>query len=319
MQKLRVGVVRGGPSSEYDVSLRSGATILRHLSTQKYEPVDILLTRKGEWIVEGLMTDLSTLANRVDILWNALHGEFGEDGKLQRQLEHFGIPYTGSRSLPSAIAMNKALTKERLRDLGIRTPHGTVIEGSDDIEEAVFRAFKNYTMPVVVKPVSAGSSVGVTIAESYDELLVGVERAREWGAVLVEEMIRGKEATCAALDSGDGTVLALHPIEIVPVKEKSFFDYEAKYEGKSREVCPGNFTIGDMDELRSLAARIHQGLGLRHYSRSDFIVSPRGIYTLEVNTLPGMTEASLLPLALRTAGVDIPEFIDHVIGLAIAR
>lgn len=319
MQKLRVGVVRGGPSSEYEVSLRSGATILRHLSPEKYEPLDILLTKNGEWIVDGLLTDLPTLAHRVDLIWNSLHGEFGEDGKFQRQLEHFGIPYTGSSSLPSAIAMNKALTKERFRDLGIRTPHGVVIEEEHDVEEAVFQVFKNYAMPVVVKPTSAGSSVGVTIAENYEELLAGVERAREWGAVLIEEMIRGKEATCAAIDAEDDTVMALHPIEIIPAKGKDFFDYEAKYEGKSREVCPGNFTIGEMDELRSLAARIHRGLGLRHYSRSDFIVSPRGIYALEVNTLPGMTEASLVPLALRTAGVEISEFIDHVIGLALRR
>lgn len=316
---MRIGVVRGGPSSEYEVSLRSGATILKHLDPERYEPIDILLTRKGEWIVGGLLSDLPTIAHRVDVIWNALHGEFGEDGKVQRQFEHFHIPYTGSTSLSSAIAMNKALTKERFKELGIRTPHGTLIEEDASIEVAVFNAFRNYAMPVVVKPVSTGSSVGVTIAENYEQLLAGVEKASEWGAVLVEEMIRGKEATCAVLDTGSGGVLALHPIEIVPAKEKTFFDYEAKYEGKSKEICPGNFTIAEIDEIRRLSARIHQGIGLRHYSRSDFIVSPRGIYALEVNTLPGMTEASLVSLALKTAGVEIPEFIDHVIGLAVAR
>jgi D-alanine-D-alanine ligase len=319
MSKIRVGVVRGGPSSEYEVSLRSGATILKHLDPERYEPIDILLTRKGEWIVGGLLVDLPTIAHRVDVIWNSLHGEFGEDGKVQRQFEHFRIPYTGSTSLSSAIAMNKALTKERFKELGIRTPHGTVIEEDASIEDAVFHVFRNYAMPVVVKPVSAGSSVGVTIAENYEQLLAGVEKASEWGAVLVEEMISGKEATCAVLDTENGGVLALHPIEIIPDTEKSFFDYEAKYEGKSREICPGNFTIAQLDEIRRLSARIHQGIGLRHYSRSDFIVSPRGIYALEVNTLPGMTEASLVPLALRTAGVEISEFIDHVIRLAIAR
>jgi D-alanine-D-alanine ligase len=145
-----------------------------------------------------------------------------------------------------------------------------------------------------------------------------ISRAREWGEVLVEEWIPGVEATCAVIDSSDG-VFALHPIEIIPAKGKEFFDYEAKYEGKSKEICPGNFTAQETAELRELSARIHTGLGLRHYSRSDFIVSPRGIYALEVNTLPGLTEASLVPLALKTAGVTIPEFIDHVISLALAR
>jgi D-alanine-D-alanine ligase len=310
-------VVRGGPSSEYEVSLRSGATILRHLDPEKYIPVDILLTRKGEWIVDGLLVDLAALSHKVDIVWNSLHGEFGEDGKVQRMFEQFRIPYTGSGPLPSAIAMNKSLAKDRFRDLGIRVPHGVVVAPDEDIEEAAFRIFKNYAMPVIVKPVNAGSSVGISKAEHYEQLLEGLERAKEWGDILVEECIQGKEATCAVLDSQDGTVLALHPIEIVPAKEKSFFDYEAKYEGKSREICPGNFTLAEMNEIRELASRIHMGLGLRHYSRSDFIVSPRGIYALEVNTLPGMTEASLVPLALKTAGVGIDEFVDHVIGLAI--
>lgn len=319
MQKLRVGVVRGGPSSEYDVSLRSGATVLKHLSPEKYHPIDILLTRKGEWIVDGLMTDLSAIAHKVDIIWNALHGEFGEDGKVQQQFESFGIPYTGSGPLPSAIAMHKGLTKDRFRELDILTPHGVVIEEDEDVGEAVFRVFRNYAMPVIVKPVSAGSSVGVSLAHNYEELLTSVERAKEWGSVLVEELIHGREATCAVIDSGDGSVHALHPIEIVPAKEKLFFDYEAKYEGKSKEICPGNFTPAESAELRTLAARIHAGLGLRHYSRSDFIVSPRGIYALEVNTLPGMTDASLVPLALKTSGVEISEFIDHIIGLTLAR
>ncbi len=317
MMKTRVGVVRGGPSSEYEVSLKSGASVLKHIPTEKYDPIDILLTKKGEWIVEGKMSDLGTIANKVDILWNALHGEFGEDGKVQRMFEHFRIPYTGSSVLPSAIGMNKKLAKERFAELGISSPKGTSVDLDDDLEDLVFQIFKSYALPVVVKPATSGSSVGVTIAKSFEELMAGVEGARKFGDVLVEEHIRGREATVGVIDGADGTCYALHPIEIVPAKEKAFFDYEAKYEGKSQEICPGNFKLAEMNELRELAARIHRGLGLRHYSRSDFIVSPRGIYALEVNTLPGMTEGSLIPLALRTAGVGLGEFIDHVLQLAV--
>lgn len=317
MQRTRIGVLRGGVSDEYEISLRSGANILKHLDPGTYIARDILLTKNMEWIMDGLLVDILTIANSVDLIWIALHGEFGEDGKIQHLFEQFHIPYTASGVLPSAFAMNKQLTKERFKEFGIRTPTGVVIEKDDDLEEAVFSIFKSFAMPVFIKPVIGGSSNGMSIARNIEQLMDGIENARKYGAVLVEECISGKEATCTVIDGQNGKVYALTPIEIIPDKDREYFDYQAKYEGKSQELCPGNFSQQEDAALRKLAVAIHKGMDLKHYSRSDFIISERGIYALEVNTLPGTTEQSLVPKSLSVSGITMPEFIDHVIGLAL--
>jgi D-alanine-D-alanine ligase len=138
---------------------------------------------------------------------------------------------------------------------------------------------------------------------------------------MIEEFIPGREATCAVLDSAEnrGDVYALSPIEIVKPQENDFFDYDAKYSGKSQEICPGDFTAEETDMIQDFAVRAHKALGLNHYSRSDFIVAPDGIYILEVNSLPGLTSESLLPKSLQVAGCDFHEFLDHVITLALRR
>ncbi len=315
--KKRIGVVRGGPSSEYDVSIRTGASILKHLPEDKYIGVDVLITRDGLWHRNGLPASLEDIQHHVDVVWNALHGYYGEDGKIQRELEQFGIPYTGSGVLPSAIAMNKALAKEHVIPLGIKTPRWIVIGEDESLEEGVFRAFHTVGFPAFVKPASGGSSVATRLVKNYHELEDAVEEASAYGDILVEEYIKGREATVCVIDAGDDDVHVLHPIEIVPKGGHEFFNYEAKYaDGGSDELYPGRFTHNESHHLRSLAKRVHQGLGLRHYSRSDFIVSPRGIYFLEANTLPGMTDASLFPKAIQGEGITLSEFIDHIITLA---
>lgn len=318
--KKRVGVVRGGPSSEYDVSVRSGGTVLRHLPEDKYIGIDLLITRDGMWHKNGVPTTLEEVQHHVDVVWNALHGYYGEDGKIQKELEHFGIPYTGSGVLPSAIAMNKVLAKEHVVPLGVKTPRWIVIGEDETLEDGVFRAFRTVGFPAFVKPASGGSSVATRLVKDYRELEDAVEEASAYGDILVEEYIKGTEATVCVIDVGtDGGVHVLHPIEIVPGGGHEFFTFDAKYGGASEEIYPGRFTEGDSAILRDLAARVHQGLGLRHYSRSDFIVSSRGVYFLEANTLPGMTDASLLPKAVAGEGITLAEFIDHVLTMALER
>lgn len=321
MMKLRVGVLRGGPSSEYEVSLKTGASVLQHLPEDKYVPVDIFLDRDGTWHHRGRPIVPTDLSDHVDVVWNALHGHYGEDGKVQKVLEDIGIPYTGSGVLPSAIGMHKAIAKEHLSRAGIRTPEGWLVAEDDDIQEALYDIFRNSKFPLVVKPVTGGSSVATHIVRSYAKLLAAVADAMTYGDVLIEEFVAGREATVGVIDANDdGEVFALPPVEIVPPPDAAFFDYEAKYGGGTSELCPGRFTPEENAELRRLAALAHKALGLRHYSRADFIVSRfRGIYMLEVNTLPGLTSESLLPKALRASGVLLPEFLDHVIGLAIER
>ncbi len=318
MSRIRVGVVRGGPSPEYVVSLKTGESVLRHIDTSKYAPVDILVTPRGDWYMNGVRTDLSNIQDHVDVVWNAMHGKFGEDGKVQQHFEALRIPYTGSGVMASAVGMHKQLAKERFIEAGLSVPKGEVITGSENMFEVAFDLFRNRHMPVIVKPVSGGSSVATRVVRSYDELRDALVEAAQHGDVLVEDFIPGKEATVCVIDSTvPGESFVLYPIEIVPPSAHDIFDYDAKYSGESEEICPGRFPLATHSKLRELAVRAHNAIGARHYSRADFIIADDDIYLLEINTLPGLTENSLLPKALRAGNVPFEDFIDHVITLAL--
>lgn len=320
----RVGVIRGGPSNEYEVSLGSGAVVLDALHKHhedKYLAKDIFIDRQGNWHVDGMQTTPVEAIHSVDIIFNALHGKYGEDGKVQSMLEYHGKPFTGSGSLGSSIGMNKILAKKIFKDHGMKTPHFKEFKSDrieKDVETIATELFESFLMPAVVKPASSGSSVGVTLVKYYNELPTAfLEAAKHDDTVIIEEYIPGIEATCAVIEGFRGQELyALPPIEIRPANK--FFDYEAKYAGKSQELVPATFADKFKLAIEDLARKIHKALGLRHYSRSDFIIHPRrGIYVLEVNTLPGLTEGSLLPKALRAIGSDTHEFVEHLIKLGM--
>lgn len=319
MSKTFVGVLRGGPSHEYEVSLKTGQTVLRHMP-DKYQPVDIFISKDGEWHVDGIVRKPVDALRSVDVAFNALHGQYGEDGQVQRLLETIGTPYTGSDSIASALGMHKVQAKEMFRRAGIRVPsHRTVLQDEliDDVQKEIFETM---FLPLIVKPVSAGSSVGVTILFNYHDLPRAIEHAFKHGdIVMVEHFVRGREATCGVVEDYRGSRhYALLPIEIVCQPGKEIFDYDAKYSGLTEERCPGNFSYEEKQKIEQAAILAHDVLGLRHYSRSDFILTPKGdVYILETNTLPGLTEESLLPKSLRAVGSDIPEFLDHTISLAL--
>lgn len=317
MSKLKVAVLRGGPSSEYDVSLKSGGNVLKSLDTERYIPTDVFITKDGVWHIRGIPVEPRRVLASSDVLFNALHGEYGEDGVVQRLFESFGAKYTGSSTFPSALAMNKVLAKERVSGFDVLFPHQGVFDVLPD-DARLFSFFRGFPQPSVVKPAGCGSSVGVVITNTYEELRDGVREAFKYSPkVIIEEYVKGREATCGVIESFRGKdVYALPPIEIIPPVGSSFFDYEAKYGGESKEICPSTFIDKVKAKLEDLACRIHKKLGLRHYSRSDFIVSPKGIYFLEVNTLPGLTSESLLPKSMEVVGCSFPEFVEHVIGLA---
>ncbi|MEK9168124.1 MAG: ATP-grasp domain-containing protein [Patescibacteria group bacterium] len=319
MSKIRVGVLRGGPSSEYDVSLKTGANVLKNLP-DKYIGYDIFVSRDGAWHIGGVPVTIGVVTDRVDVIWNALHGAYGEDGKVQGFLEAARIPYTGSGVFSSLFAMNKHLAKDRLKNAPVKIPIAEVLERSEDITEVALRIFRSFPQPCVVKPVANGSSVGVSVARDFNSLVGALERAFAISdRVLVEEHIKGKEATCGVVDAFRGAEHYVLPPGEIRVPKERFFDNELKYSGTTAEIFPGNFTKEEKRILEEAAVWVHRELGLRHYSRSDFIVSPRGIYFLESNTLPGLSEESLFPKALSAVGSNLSEFTDHVLTLAISR
>ena len=319
--QIRVGVLRGGPSSEYDVSLKTGAAVATALGERGYDVRDIFIDRTEKWHERGTAKEPSDILCHIDVAFLALHGEYGEDGCVQRLLDQFAVPYTGSRALPSAFAMNKIYTKNAALKLGIRTPRYRVLDVSTDLREQILGILRDLALPVIVKPARCGSSVGLTLARSEEALSEGIRKAFEYGRqVLVEEYIHGREATCGVIDRFRGEkIYSLLPIEIIPDHTERLFDYESKYSGKSREICPGNFTAQESRELQRIARDVHEAMGLSDYSRSDFIVSSNGIYFLEVNTLPGLTPESLLPKSLTAVGSSLPDFLEHVVSLARER
>ncbi|NNM84061.1 ATP-grasp domain-containing protein [Candidatus Parcubacteria bacterium] len=316
-----VGVLRGGPSREHEVSLKSGATILANLPEERYVIRDIYIDREGRWHDRGRPTPPERILRQLDVVLNGLHGEYGEDGEVQKLLERFGVPYTGTDSFGSYLALHKLMAKARAQEVGLLTPAYHYIERVAESEAATRKIIRNFHQPVVVKPVGWGSSVGVSIVGGYVPVLSAIEELFTEGApsVLVEEYIRGREATAGVVERlRDQVLYSLPPVEIIPPRG-DFFSYGAKYSGRTREICPGNFSRVDSEELQRQAKVIHRALGLRHYSRSDFIVTPKGIYYLETNTLPGLTTESLLPKSLAAVGVPFTDFLSHLVNLALAR
>lgn len=322
MSRIRVAVLRGGPSAEYDVSLETGASVLKHLP-ENYEGQDILIDKTGVWHYRGLPISAQEIGRYADVVWNAMHGEYGEDGQVQNVLDKTGVPYTGSRSFASAVAMNKVTAKESFRRAGLKVPAGKFLDlEREPAEAAAAKVFQTISPPWIVKPADRGSSVGLYIAKNFTELSHAIaECFRFSGKVIVEEYIKGKEATVGVVDNfRNEEHYSLPAIEIRRPAGKSVWTYDDKYSGATEEVCPGCFTNEEKKKLEELAILAHRTLGLEHYSRSDFILHPtRGIYLLETNSLPGLTSESLLPKSLAAVGCTYPEFLDHVIRLALSK
>jgi D-alanine-D-alanine ligase len=323
---IRVGVLRGGPSSEYEVSLKTGAAVLAALRAHqenRYNVHDILIDKSGDWYMSGRRFDPVNVHSHFDVVFNALHGTYGEDGKLQSILEAHDIPFTGSGSLASAVGMNKILAKKILSQHGIKSPYWKEVLSDDvnvDAKGEAEKLFETFILPAVIKPSMSGSSVGVSVVKSKADIEPALREAAKHGhSILVEEFISGQESTCGVIEGFRNQELyALPPVEIRP--KNGWFDFKAKYEGESEEIVPATFPQKIKKELEELAAKVHRALGLRHYSRTDFIIHPRrGIYVLETNTLPGLTEESLVPKSLRAVGSSLPEFTDHLVRLALGE
>jgi len=313
-----IAVLRGGPSSEYEVSLKTGKSVITALQ-DVYRIIDITIDKQGVWHKEGIEVEPLKVLRGVDVVFNAMHGEYGEDGQVQELLQCLNVPFTGPKKLAAVVSINKVKTKELYESYDIKTPDYRVVEKGEDIHQVAIEMVREFRMPVIVKPADKGSSVGITIATNYKELENAFSVLFEnCNVILVEEVIKGKEGTVGVVEGlRDEKLYTLPVVEIIPPSDKNFFDYNAKYGGKTKEICPGNFTQKEKETMKEYARLAHHILGLRHYSRTDFMIHPtRGIFTLETNALPGLTSESLLPKGLEAVGVSYKDFLKHVLETA---
>lgn len=313
----------GGPSSEHNVSLGTGKNVMENLDKTKYQPIAIKISKTGKWFLDGKLTSQSEALKGHDIVFNALHGTFGEDGKVQGILEHAGVKYTGSGIAGSAIAMDKFHSREIFKLAGLNTPRTMKLKkGENYMAHLSFFVNKVVKLPVVVKPCSNGSSFGVQVVEDMTKLEKAVSEAFKIDKnVLIEEFIKGRELTCGVLENFSGQpITALPVIEIIPVKNHKFFNYDAKYKtGHSNEITPAPLDNVLTKKAQDIAVRAHQVLGCSGYSRTDMILKNGNgtIYILETNTLPGMTNNSLLPKAAQAVGLTLGQLLDVVILSAL--
>ena len=304
MVKLRIGVVRGGISTEREVSLNTGAEILANLNRDKYEVFDIVLDNKEE-----IIDKLKEL--NLDFVYIALHGLFGEDGKIQAVLESLGIAYSGPGVMTSAICIDKELTKRLVAGKGVRVAKGiSVVKGETISFETVKEKLGNR---VVVKPNKGGSSIGVSFVENQAELEKALELVFSTdNEALIEEVLSGVEISVPVIN---GKVFPTLKIEAVA---GDYFDYESKYsEGGAREFV-FEFEKKIQDEINKFAFDSYNAVKCQGFSRIDFmVVNGDTPYFIEVNTLPGMTAASLLPKSTASKGYSYSETLDLLIESSI--
>ncbi|MEK5235347.1 D-alanine--D-alanine ligase [Paenibacillus sp. FSL L8-0470] len=294
---IKVGVIMGGVSSEYEVSLNTGREMLKHLDRSKYEVVPVVITEREQLIGQVKGLDFALLA---------LHGTYGEDGTVQGTLETLGIPYSGSGVLSSSLCMDKHLSKTILRSKGVPTPDWLCWDRAEDVAP---EAVEQLGYPVMVKPNSGGSSIGMTKVNSVQELRSAVEKA--FGAdqsVLVEAYTEGQEITCPILG---GTLL---PVIGINALGADWFDYSSKYEQGGADEQVIQLPAEILERVQAAALTCYHTLKCSVYARVDILLKDGNPYVLEVNTLPGMTETSLLPKSALAAGFTFSNLLDEIIA-----
>lgn len=325
---MKVTVLCGGLSHERDVSISSGVMVANALS-QLGHKVTLLDTYFGNKIKSCEMSfknvpsinelkrkkkssmlfdkKIIRYCKKSDVVFLCMHGGMGENGQLQALLDCYGIKYTGASFLASAICMDKSITKTLLKEIGIPTPKGITVNKNEAFD------LSDIPLPCVIKPCSDGSSVGVQFVNDINELNDGLnDMLKQYDKICIEEKIDGREITVGVLDD-----MALPPVEIVA--KNGFYDYENKYTvGRTDEICPAQISQEESETVSAYAIKASKTLGCP-YCRVDFILKDGVPYCLEVNTLPGMTQTSLLPLAANTVGITYQNLVMKIINLAEGR
>lgn len=297
---MKVGVIMGGISSEREISLKSGKSIIENIDKNKYEVIPVVIDEK---------VDIINKVKDLDFALLALHGKFGEDGTVQSVLQTLDIPYSGCGPLTSALCMDKDLTKTVLEANGIRTARWLNVKS---VEEIDYEAIGNIGYPVFIKPTNGGSSVATFKIYDKEKVQEAVEEGLKWDTeVMIEEFIDGNEITCPVFDNKLFPVIAIKP-------KSDFFDYTQKYSENGADEVLVELEEDLYKEVKEMALKTYKALKCEVYSRIDMIVNKEGTpYILEVNTLPGMTAASLFPKSAKGEGYSFSEFLDLIIETSL--
>ncbi len=303
----RIGVLMGGPSSERDVSLKSGKAVYENLKQEGFNVIPIDIT------TDNVSENVNLIKSKnIDCAFIALHGRFGEDGQMQELLEGLKIAYTGSGVMASELAMDKVASRSIFKENGLNVPGYKILERATYDLNAGLDGFK---LPLVIKPAAHGSSIGLSIIDKENDLQKAIDLAFGFDQrIIIEEYIPGREITVGVLDER-----ALPVIEIVP--KNRFFDFEAKYRsGMTEYIVPAQIEAGIAEESQRIALSAHRLLGCFGCSRVDMILDKNNVpFVLEVNTIPGLTSTSLLPKAAKVTGIDFTQLCVKLLQLAYAK
>ncbi|MDB2385659.1 D-alanine--D-alanine ligase [Polaribacter sp.] len=322
--KKNVAIVMGGYSSEAEISVKSGNVVYNNLDTSKYNAFRVLIS-KEKWIVYGDdntefsidKNDFSFLKNSekicFDVVFNAIHGAPGENGMLLAYFDLIGLPYTSADYYQMALTFNKRDTLSVVKSYGIKTATSFYLNKGDEIDTN--KIIEKVGLPCFIKPNNAGSSYGISKAYTEKEVLSGIENAyKEDDEILIESFLDGKEVSVGVIEY-KGKIKVLPITEIV--SENDFFDYEAKYEGKSEEITPARLSDTEQLIVEETAKKTYKALNMSGFSRSEFILVDGVPYFLEMNTVPGMTEESILPQQAKEAGISLKELFEVAIQCSL--
>jgi D-alanine-D-alanine ligase len=319
--KKKVAVIYGGYSSEFQISKKSAGTIYKHLDTELYEPFLVEISPKSWYVhIRGGVAPIDK--NRFTYIYNdeeqsfdfayiTIHGTPGEDGKLQAYFDMIGLPYVNSEPLSSGLSFNKWACNSFLRDHGISTAKAILLRKPDHIKP--IQIADELGFPCFVKPNDGGSSFGISKVNTLMQMPEAIAKAfTEGKEVVIESFIEGREITCGLYFNGH-EIITFPPTEII--SENDFFDYDAKYNGKSQEVTPANISPELTNQIQAVSKRIYERLDLNALARIDYMVTPENeIFLIEVNTNPGMSAQSIVPQQIEKAGLNLTDVLTQIIN-----
>lgn len=321
-KKIKILLACGGPSGEHGISLASAQQIKKAINPDLYDVVLTVVNKDLSWTFPSdqkldMLKALEKIKSaNFDLVFIAIHGAFGEDGQFQSILDSLNIPYVGSGAAASSLAMDKFRSIAVYEKLNLKTPMTLLTRNLNQLptNEALDILGKEF----VIKPNVGGSSIGVIMAQNKSEAIEAIKKTLKEVEVITQGLIRGTELTCGVLEFEYGLPFALPPTEIVP-KASGFFDYQSKYvKGASEEITPARLPQHTITQIQEAAIVAHEGLNCFGMSRSDFILDGGGnLYILETNTIPGMTETSLLPQGAKAAGINFSDLVEKLIQSAI--